>query len=206
MNKTLNLEFGEYYHIFNRGNNYELIFLEERNYSYFLNLCKKHILPISDLYVYCLLPNHFHLLLRIKTEQELSGYQNEINLLKEQENEHLFISRKFSNFFNAYTKALNNGYNRRGSLFQERFGRIKIDNDDYFTSLIYYIHTNPLKHKITDNFKDYPYSSYKKIVNNEESFIQKDKILNWFGGLNGFIEFHNSGIEGKSIDKLILEE
>ena len=137
MNKILNLEFGEYYHIYNRGNNYDIIFHEERNYNYFLKLFEKHLLPIADLYVYCLLPNHFHFLLRIKPEEELHQFFEIIEKLKNKSQEHLFLSRRFSNFFNAYTKAINKGYYRRGSLFQERFGRIKIDDEDYFTYLLY---------------------------------------------------------------------
>lgn len=64
-------EAGHYYHIYNRGNNKENIFIEERNYVYFLQLLKIYILPVADVYAYCLLKNHFHLLVRIKEEDEL---------------------------------------------------------------------------------------------------------------------------------------
>ena len=205
MNKILNLEFGEHYHIYNRGNNYDIIFHEERNFNYFLTLFEKHLLPIADLYVYCLLPNHFHFLLRIKPEEELLHFIEDIEKLKNKSQEHLFISRKFSNFFNAYTKAINKGYNRRGSLFQERFGRIKIENEDYLTSLIYYIHTNPVKHKLTDNYIDYPYSSYNVIAKNEDSFIKKDRVLKWFSGLTEFVKFHEKDFNENKITNLILE-
>ena len=65
------LHFGSFYHIYNRGINRERIFVEETNYEYFLKLIKKHILAIADIYAYCLLNNHFHLLVRIKSEKEL---------------------------------------------------------------------------------------------------------------------------------------
>jgi putative transposase len=61
---------GGYYHVFNRGNNGENVFLEKRNYPYFLSLYTKYIEPIAETYAYCLLRNHFHLLVRIKTEEE----------------------------------------------------------------------------------------------------------------------------------------
>ena len=67
------LLFDTYYHIFNRGNNGENIFLEERNYSHFLNLYDLHLAPITDLYAYCLIRNHFHLLVRIRSEEEIAG-------------------------------------------------------------------------------------------------------------------------------------
>jgi hypothetical protein len=60
-----------YYHIFNRGNNGENIFIQERNYMHFLNLHFKYIEPIADTFAYCLLRNHFHLAVRIKSEEEI---------------------------------------------------------------------------------------------------------------------------------------
>jgi hypothetical protein len=67
MSKPTPLRYGEYYHIYNRGNNRENVFIEERNYPYFLKLYAKHVEPIADTYAYCLLRNHFHVLVRIKT-------------------------------------------------------------------------------------------------------------------------------------------
>lgn len=64
------LQYGQYYHIYNRGNNQENLFREERNYRYFLKLYASYIEPIADTYAYCLLRNHFHLLVRIKTVEE----------------------------------------------------------------------------------------------------------------------------------------
>ncbi len=69
------LQFGQYYHIFNRGNNRETLFREERNYPYFLSLFVKHIDPVVDTYAYCLMPNHFHLLVRVKTVEEQTEAQ-----------------------------------------------------------------------------------------------------------------------------------
>jgi putative transposase len=64
------LQYGQYYHIYNRGNNRENIFFEERNYRYFLRLYVKYAEPVADTYAYCLLRNHFHFLVRIKTVGE----------------------------------------------------------------------------------------------------------------------------------------
>ena len=61
----------ETYHIFNRANGNEKIFLSSENYRFFLEKFKLHIQPIADTYCYCLLPNHFHFLIRIKSEEEL---------------------------------------------------------------------------------------------------------------------------------------
>ncbi len=64
------LQYGQYYHIYNRGNNRENLFYEERNYRYFLKLYARHVQPVVDTFAYCLLHNHFHSLVYIKTEEE----------------------------------------------------------------------------------------------------------------------------------------
>ncbi len=74
MSKPTALRCGGYYHIFNRGNNRETIFREQRNYYYFLKLYEKYIPLVADTFAYCLLPNHFHFLVRIKDEQDCQSY------------------------------------------------------------------------------------------------------------------------------------
>ena len=126
MTKPAALQHGSYYHFYNRGNNRENIFIEERNYAYFLQLYARHITGIADTYAYCLLRNHFHFLVRIKTVEE-------IEILKA--SKHLKAaspSQQFGNLFNAYTKAINNAYGRTGSLFQNPFGRILVTSDAIF--------------------------------------------------------------------------
>ncbi|TEU21989.1 MAG: hypothetical protein E3J21_00945, partial [Anaerolineales bacterium] len=131
MPKPVPLQYGKYYHIFNRGNNRENIFIEERNYRYFLKLYAKHIVPMADTYAYCLLRNHFHFLVRIKTmeEQELTGLQD-LSALPRKPSQH------FSNLLNAYARAFNKAYQRTGALFQRPFGRIEITSDAYFVQLV----------------------------------------------------------------------
>src|SRR5690554_686531 len=159
------IELDATYHIFNRGNNRENIFFEERNYLYFLELLKRHILPIADIYAYCLLKNHFHLLLKIKDSNEIPSKFNE--------KPHL----AFSNMFNAYAKAINKMYSRKGSLFQEHLKRKRIIDEKYFIQALGYIHLNPVKHGFTDNFKDYPHSSYKAFVSKRKSNIDKETVF-----------------------------
>lgn len=90
--------------------------------------------------------NHFHFLVRIKTESELQTSQ-------------VYPSKNFSNLFNAYAKAINKAYGRTGSLFEERFGRIEVTSDAYFAGLIFYIHFNPQKHGFVKDFREWPWSS-----------------------------------------------
>ncbi|WBL22845.1 transposase [Zunongwangia sp. HRR-M8] len=102
------LQNNKFYHIYNRGNNGENLFIEDRNYPFFLSLVQKHIIPIAEIHAYCLLKNHFHLLIKTLNADSI------------------VLSKSFSNLFNAYAKAINKAYNRNGSLFQDRFSRIQI--------------------------------------------------------------------------------
>lgn len=172
-------EAGHYYHIYNRGNNKEDIFIEDKNYNFFLFRLKKYILPIADVYAYCLLKNHFHIVLKIKSKEDLpEAFQNKIHL-------------PFSNFFNAYAKSINTSYGRSGSLFQEHLQRNRIDNEDYLKQVIMYVHLNPVKHKFTNDFKTYPFSSYKTFLSEKPTSVDRAYILELFGGKENFEFCHN---------------
>jgi len=150
---------GVVYHVFNRGNNKEYIFKEEKNYLYFLSLLQKHVLPVAEIYAYCLLKNHFHLVVRLKDAE----------LLEDKYKEKPYLG--FSNLFNAYTKSINKMYNRTGSLFQEHLHRKRVEDEEYLTQLIAYVHLNPVKHEFTDDFKNYRYSSYKSYVSEKPTNV-----------------------------------
>jgi putative transposase len=74
------LLYDTYYHIYNRGTNGENIFVEERNYSHFLNLYAKHLEPVTDLFAYCMLRNHFHIMIRVKSEDEIIEYKETLRI------------------------------------------------------------------------------------------------------------------------------
>ena len=165
------LEETYFYHIFNRGNNKQTIFKEGENYFHFLKLTKKHLLPIADIYCYCLLNNHFHFLVRIKENTEKP-------------------SQHFSNLFNAYSKAFNKKYNRVGSLFQRPFKRIRITEEKYLRQLILYIHLNPENHGIVENFEDYPYSSYKSMLSKKPTDLKRLEVIEFFDTIENFKYVH----------------
>ncbi len=173
MNYKEPLQQGCMYHIFNRGNNKENIFKEPVNYIYFLKLCKKYIVPVADIHCYCLLPNHFHLLIHTKSSTTSK-----------------LITQAFSNCFNAYTKSINKAYKRTGSLFQERFGRKYIDDESYYTQVIFYIHCNPEKHKLCVDFTKYLYSSYQSLLSDKPTLLMREQVINWFGNKEQFEKFH----------------
>ena len=170
-----------YYHIFNRGNNRENLFLEHKNYTYFLLLLKKYLLPIANIYAYCLLPNHFHLVLKIKEFESLP--------LKIREGK-TKLHQPFSNLFNAYAKAINKAYGRRGSLFQEHLKKSLISDETYLRNAIIYTHLNPRHHELWALFYDYPYSSYRALISDKPTFLKKKETISLFNDINNFKYVH----------------
>ena len=176
------LQFDTYYHIYNHANGDDNLFREEKNYSFFLEKYHQHIDPIAETIAWCLMPNHFHLLVKIKTEQaiinnfsssataNLSKVSNFRQVPIEEEEKLKFLSKQFSNFFSSYTQAFNKVYNRRGSLFIKNFKRKEINTDFYLRQIILYIHLNPVKHGFTKNVTDWKWVSYS-------NFHQKYTVL-----------------------------
>ncbi len=208
------LAFGKYYHIYNRGNNHENIFREQRNYHLFLALYAKHVLPVADTYAYVLLKNHFHLLARTRTvaEQLVWWQESRDGALPDRELtggcpqgaaradfKPLDPSKQFSNLFNAYARTFNNAYRRTGALFQRPFGRIEVRSDAYFRRLVLYIHQNPQKHRFVQDFRDWPYSSYHTLLSLKQTLLQRDEVIAWFDTKDGFHFSHAQEITDPGI-------
>lgn len=207
MQTSTPLEYGHYYHIYNRGINRGNIFFEERNYHYFMKLYVKYAVPVADTYAYCLMRNHFHFLVRIKAMEELQTVEiSDKTAEVSKTSAVLKPNQQFGHLLNSYAKAINNAYQRTGSLFQSRFGRIRIDSDCYFMHLITYIHQNPQKHGFVNDFRTYPYSSYSAIRYHKESRVKTDEVLAWFGGLDSFNRCHQSWVNEKEIEYLLVDD
>jgi hypothetical protein len=217
------LLYDTYYHIYNRGVNRENIFFEERNYVLFLSLYDKHLALVTDLFAYCMLRNHFHFNLRVKSEEEIletrktlsketlrvspansrqakprsPATREEGQSRKPLGSESLgskYVSDQFSNFFNAYAKTINKAYGRTGSLFQHPFGRVPITTDRQFWNVIAYIHQNPQKHKFVEDFRDWKWSSYGIILAEKSTKLRRDVVLDWFGGKGSYLELHKQWV------------
>ena len=196
---------GNFYHIYNRGNNRENIFIQERNYAYSMELWWKHISPIAETWAFCLLRNHFHASVYIREQADLTGLtidppnpyprlvKNESPSNSRGDLSGLKLkdpSQYFSNLFNAYTRGVNIATQRTGALFERPFKRIPIENESYLMRLIVYIHQNPQKHTFVTDFRDWNYSSYHQIIDYAPIRLQKDKVLQLFGSRADFIRIH----------------
>ncbi|NEP57089.1 MAG: transposase [Symploca sp. SIO2G7] len=134
------LQIGNFYHIYNRGNNHQAIFFERENYLYFLRLVRQHLIRNGvDIVAYCLMSNHYHLLVYLRDET---------------------LSKAMQSLSLSYTKAINQRFNRVGVLFQGRFQSIYVGEDDYLLHLSRYIHLNPVKAGLVEQPGEWEFSSY----------------------------------------------
>lgn len=181
------MEEEKFYHIFNRGNNRENIFKEEENYHYFLKQYDKYLSGVVDTYAYCLMPNHFHLLVRINTMKSL-------NVSKPTQIAPRLtpVEKAFKDFFISYAKSINKRYGRVGSLFQYKFKRKAVENDKYLKNLVLYIHQNPVEAGFCDQPQKWSFSSYNSILGNGSAVLQREEVLDWFGDKENFRCCHNS--------------
>jgi REP element-mobilizing transposase RayT len=183
------------YHIYNRGNNKENIFYQEKNYDYFYSKMIAYLCPYITIHSYCLLPNHFHLLAQVKPPQifypgtEVVWKKNK-PLYKPDE----IISEQFRKFFISYSKSINVQQGRTGSLFQKNFKRLVITDEHHYKTVMNYIHQNPQTHKICKDFRSYPYSSYQGIILRNSTIICAQRIMDQFGGEKAFFEYHKADI------------
>ncbi len=176
------LEPDRFYHIFNRGVNSKLAFLNNENFNFFLKKAKIYIVPYFEIYAYCLMPNHFHFILKTKSEIDYSSDFKEKGLHSEE----CFYSKMLSKFINSYTQSFNKVYQRSGPVFESPFKRILVDSEDYLRNLIIYIHQNP------HNFQEYKFSSYLAIISASETNIERDRVLELFDDRRNFIDSHQN--------------
>jgi REP element-mobilizing transposase RayT len=176
---------GEIYHIYNRGNNRENIFKERKNYQFFLKRFKKYVLPWVKVHSYCLMPNHFHFLVRINPSEGNDEWEN--YYMKSEKKRILSpIEKGLRDFFISYAKSINKAYNRTGSLFQYKFKRKLIDSGSQFGNAILYIHYNPIASGFCKYYDEWQYSSFNSHMTDDNTFIYREEVLEWFGGISNF--------------------
>ena len=167
-NKHQALNAGYFYHIYNRGNNRENLFYKQENYIYFLKKYDYYLNDFLGTYAYCLLPNHFHLLVRIKeVKSDAIPSRDSIDTPEIVNNPEIdkSISEQFRRLFISYSQAINKQQNRVGSLFQKSFKLIRVENEKSLANLLYDILANPQIHGLIDDFRNWPFSYIRKIFN-----------------------------------------
>lgn len=162
---------GNFYHIYNRGNNRGPIFFERQNYLYFLQKLRFYFAPESvRIHVYCLMPNHFHLLLELLSECSFS------NLCK--------------NLFISYTKAINKRFGRTGHIFEGEFKSKILGSTEYLLTLSRYIHANPSAARLVQKPELWEFSSYLDYLGRRRGTLPYTKfILSHYKSADEYREF-----------------
>ena len=149
---------GYYFHIYNRAVAENQLFINHDNYQFFLEKIQLYLLPIGEILAYCLMPNHYHILLKL----------NKISL-----------SKAMQRLALSYSVAFNKVYNRSGHLFQGRYQAKHVSDTQYMVHLSRYIHLNPKEAKLVKITEEWEYSSlleYYGIRSNQ--IVNTDPILN----------------------------
>lgn len=186
------LEPDAYYHIYNRGINSGKIFSCENNYLFFLSKFTVYLNPVCDVYAYCLMPNHFHFLIKVKSEEDIKNFVKLQNFDKASKTGlHSYdsiVSKQIGKFISSYSQAYNKTTDRHGALLESPFKRKRIDSEEYLINLIIYIHLNPAELK--EKFETYPFSSYKSMLSNSKTNLKREEVINSFGDTENFIYSH----------------
>lgn len=159
------------YHLYNRGNHKEPIFFEEENYRYFVRLMQKYLESEAvAILAYCLMKNHYHLLIEIRGKVDLS--------------------LKMKNLSIAYTKAINKRYDKGGHLFQGQFQGKQVDTVEYLLTLTRYIHNNPVKAHLVPSNEEWKYSSYQDYLGlRTAGIVSTESVMKYFKNIDEFLRF-----------------
>ncbi|OGO84258.1 MAG: hypothetical protein A2Y22_04020 [Clostridiales bacterium GWD2_32_59] len=145
------------YQIIIRGNEKKNIFLDDQDKDKFIFVLKTKILETdSELYGYCLMENHAHLILK-------EGLRGIADVMKR-------VNISYAGYFNKK-------YKRTGHLFQDRFKSRPLEDDKYLLTVIRYIHNSPVEAGIVKRVEDYSFSSYNEYINEKREIVKVEKIL-----------------------------
>ena len=162
------------YHLYNRGVNRSRIFSTAKNYHHLLRQVKEVLAGIpASIFAYCLMPNHYHFVIRQEGEVPLSD----------------FIGR----LFKRYSQAYNLQEGRTGPLFASRFRAILVDSDEYLIHLARYVHLNPVAAGLCHKPEEWPYSNYLEWIEQRNgSLINRAWVRGYFPTPQAYISFVNA--------------
>lgn len=189
---------GHFYHIYNRGNNSQKIFFNRENYLFFLRKMKKHISPFASIISWCLMPNHFHIVVYI-IHEEIEIENNNLIYPNNKTIKTQSLNQSFGVLLSSYTKAIQNQEKITGSLFQKRtkakliFDEIEIEpaywnsafgalinipeGTSYLQTCIEYVHQNPMYSGIVKNSEDWEFSSFRDYIGKRDGKLLDYSLL-----------------------------
>lgn len=186
-----------FYHIYNRSSHSNNIFHDVEDYNFFINRYKKYFSNFFDTYAYCLLPNHYHFLIKVKKEKDFRPklqfvkITNTINLyLKGEISMNELVEDQFRRFHSSYALTLNNKHNTRGQVFMNRHKRILEESEAKVEYILCYIHHNPIHHNFCTNYTEWRFNSYLDYINRDSHIVNLKSGLQFLGGYDRFISIH----------------
>lgn len=192
----MHFEIGKLYHVYNQGNDRQRIFFSNSNYLFFKLKMQLYILPFADILAWCLMPNHFHMLIYIRhTTKVIHGayhirnqkarFKHEIPVVRS-------INESIAILLRSYTRAINKEQTRSGSIFRSHTKASALDDIKMFPNWLSYfslqniqrptsypkvcfnyIHQNPVSSKLVDTPTQWPYSSAQAYELNKKCTITK---------------------------------
>jgi hypothetical protein len=197
-----------YYHFVCKSIDGILLFPAIEDYKVFKDRFKKFTDEFLQPWCYCLLPNHAHHIVKIKSPSIIKNsidkfpVENKtkamLSFLTDSTNEialDKMIDRQMNSFLVSYANYYNNKYNRQGGLFQKPFKRIAIADDAHLQQAIIYTHANAQKHGIVNDYKQYPFSSYGEIIKENNYYINSKNVTAFFGGIEKLIKINKTQVE-----------
>jgi REP element-mobilizing transposase RayT len=174
---------GHYYHIYNRGAHRTSIFREDDNYIFVLRKIKDYCRSLAlTLIAYCLMPNHYHYLIRQDGEYPAGLLPQRV--------------------FNSYTKAYNKRYGHSGTLFESNYKVTLVEDQAHLIHLCRYIHANPVKHGLVASVAEWPYSNYLEWIGERDgTLVDRDFVQEHFPSPHGYQEFVLDYLTEQSLPK-----
>jgi len=196
-----------FYHIVCKSIDALFLFHDNKDYQVFTERFKKFTGDFIDIWSFCLIPNHTHYIVKVKSieaiiqfiestaTENLTAAMN--SFYTDSKNELLFnkmIERQMNSFLVSYANYINNKYNRNGGTFQKPFKRIQIKEEGHLQQAIIYTNANAQKHRLADDFKNYPFTSYLAVLENDHYYVDAQSVLNFFHGAEKFKLIHKEQV------------
>ena len=181
---------GEYFHLYNRAVDGTLLFIEKDDSRYFIDKMIPKIKEYSaSVFAYCLMPNHFHFLIKQNSDKAIFQIFNDVN--------------------NSYVKHFNFNYKRRGRLYQGNLNHKQVKDDKYLIALCQYIHFNPVKAKLVNKIEDWEFSNYSEWIRKRNRGLFDDELLKkYFYSSNNYeqqMKDYGKRVEEKKFSALLFD-
>ncbi len=187
----MHFESGYLYHVYNQGNNRQDVFLKRENYLYFIRKIRAHVLPFADILAWCLMPNHFHLMVYVNSAELFVKPR----IIQDSTRKNMTFNKSIGIMLASYTRAINKQENWTGSLFRNGTKAIRLKdskgislnsnkdsevlqlNREYPNACFNYILSNPLRARLVRRSEDWEFSSYlDSMVIRNLNIINKGRI------------------------------